>query len=268
MKKILMNSQHLIEVIGSGTNTFGKEGGQYRGDINGDTTELKAAIEAGYRHFDTAISYRNEAVVAKAIKESGISREEFFITSKIPPDEQVITDNIAIEKHIQDSLTALEMDYIDLYLIHHPASDEDNLRVWKVLEEYHQKGVLKSIGVSNFNQDQLTYITKHADIPIAVNQIQSHPGLWQDDLIEFCQSRGIVVEAWGPLSGVSAEAKAQLADIGQKYQKTWVQVILNYQVNRDVVVIPKSHNAQRQIDNLNVLDFELTLQETETIKSL
>ncbi len=268
MKQVLLSSQHYIDLIGSGTNTFGKEGGQYMAEINMDTSELNTAIEAGYRHFDTAVSYRNESVVGKAIKESGIGRDEFFITSKIPTKPNYVESTETIQKTIDESLKNLGTNYIDLYLIHHPTDNETNLKVWKVLEKNHEAGHLKSIGVSNFDQTQLEYIMDHTKVPIAVNQIESHPGKWQDELITFCQNQGIVVEAWGPLTRVSDEAKTKLTEIGANYQKTWAQVILNYQVSRQVVVIPKSHNAQRQKDNLDVFDFQLALEERELIRTL
>ncbi|HHX07776.1 MAG TPA: aldo/keto reductase [Erysipelothrix sp.] len=268
MKQVLLNSQHYIDLIGSGTNTFGKEGGQYMAEITMDTTELNTAIKAGYRHFDTAVSYRNESVIGKAIQESGIARDEFFITSKIPTKPNYVESTETIQETIDESLKSLGTKYIDLYLIHHPADNETNLKVWKVLEKNHEAGLLKTIGVSNFNQDQLQYIMDHSKVPIAVNQIESHPGKWQEELIAFCQNHDIVVEAWGPLTRVSDEAKAILNDIGSNYHKTWAQVILNYQVSRQVVVIPKSHNAQRQKDNLNVFDFQLTPEERERIQTL
>lgn len=269
MKHITLNTGVKIPMIGSGTNTFGKVNREYMGEINGDTKELLDAISLGYRHFDTAIAYRNEKVVGSALKESGIGRNEFFITSKIPGSEQYYTSEAAIRHGIESSLQELDTDYIDLYLIHHPWNDlEGILSVWRVLEEYVDKGILKAIGVSNFEARELTYLGEHARIQPAVNQIESHPGKWNAELIDLSFKLNSIPEAWGPLTRVEDEAKAALSEIGAKYNKTWAQVILRYQVEQGIIVIPKSHNRERQAENLEVFDFELTLEEKERIGQL
>ncbi|AMC93738.1 aldo/keto reductase [Erysipelothrix larvae] len=269
MKNITLNTGVTIPVIGSGTNTFGKVDRDYMGAINDDTSEIEAAIKAGYRHFDTAISYRNESVVALGIERSGLNRSEFFITSKIPGKEAYYETQEAVHKGVKQSLEALNTDYIDLYLIHHPWDDmEGMLQMWAVLESYVDLGVLKSIGVSNFTQEQLTTLIQRARIKPAVNQIESHPGKWNGELTAFCLEHGIGVEAWGPLSRTSQESKDALEAIGQKYHKTWAQVALRYQIQRGVIVIPKSHNALRQALNLELFDFELSPQEMNAIATL
>lgn len=269
MNTIRLNTGIEIPVVGSGTNTFGKANNQYMGEINFDTTELKDAIALGYRHFDTAVGYRNEAVVGRAIKESGIGREEFFITSKIPGTEDYYADDEAVAAGVEGSLKALDTPYIDLYLIHHPWEDlEGILRVWRVLEKYVQAGKLKAIGVSNFGQRELDYLAEHAKLQPAVNQIESHPGLWNAPLIADCHKRGIVPVAWGPLTRVSKEAKEALEAIGARHAKTWAQVILRYQIEQGVVVIPKSHNRLRQAQNLELFDFELTQEERQAIAAM
>lgn len=269
METIKLHAGSLIPIIGSGTNTFGKENRDYRGEINYDTTELKAAIVAGYRHFDTAISYRNEGVLGKAVEESGIAREEFFITSKIPGREEYYKDRQAVVDGIESSLKELRTDYIDLYLIHHPWDDLDGiLMVWQVLEEYAEKGILKEIGVSNFSQEQIDFLLKEAKMPPAVNQIQSNPTEWNHELIDYLLSVNVVPEAWGPLSHIDDQAKASLTEIGDKYGKSWAQVLLKFQIDRAVVVIPKSHNTERQKANLELFDFELTSEDKKTIYNL
>lgn len=268
MKFVTLNTGVKLPVVGSGTNTFGKAGHEYMGEINGDTTELLEAIEGGYRHFDTAISYRNETVVGKALKESGKAREEFFVTSKIPGEAEYTKNAAAVKKGVQSSLEALDTDYIDLYLIHHPWNDLDEiLEVWKVLEDYVDQGVLKAIGVSNFQEPELKFLVEHARIKPAVNQIESHPGKWQDELINFSVAHKVVPEAWSPLK-VTDAAQHVLSEIGKKYGKTWAQVLLNYQINRGVVVIPKSHHKDRQQQNFEVFDFELTDEENRQIAAL
>lgn len=269
MKYIELNTGINIPVIGSGTNTFGKSGGQYMGEINGDTTELADAIALGYRHFDTAVGYRNESVIGRAVKESGIKREDFFITSKIPGTEEYSADERATRAGVEASLKALDMDYIDLYLIHHPWDDLPGMmRMWRALENYVDQGVLKAIGVSNFGEDALNYFEKNARVKPAVNQIESHPGKWNTEMIAACLKLNIVPEAWGPLTRVSDEAKSALSEIGSRYGKTWAQVILRYQIEQGIVVIPKSHNRERQAQNLDIFDFELTDAQRQTISKL
>lgn len=269
METIELNTGIQIPVIGSGTNTFGKENREYQGAINDDTTELLTAIKLGYRHFDTAISYRNEAVVGKAIKESGIDRSEFFLTSKIPGKPEHTQDAAAVKASVEASLAALQTESIDLYLIHHPW---DNLAeiaaVWAVLEAYVDKGVLKAIGVSNFQEEELSYLLANSRIKPAVNQIESHPGKWNDAIIAYSLANQVVPEAWGPLSRISEAARETLTQIGEAYQKTWSQVVLRYQIERGAIVIPKSHSEKHQAENLALFDFALTAEEKAVIKEL
>ena len=269
MKTLLMNNGLSIPVIGSGTNTFGKEGNAYMGAINNDTTEIENGIALGYTLWDTAISYRNESVLGLAIKRSGISRDQLFITSKIPGQIEYTKTDELVEEAVLSSLKALDTDYIDLYLIHRPwENQEDIVRVWNVLEKQVDLGRIKTLGVSNFNSVQLDYLLKQSRIKPAVNQIESHPGFWEDDLIDFCQKNGVIPEAWGPITRVSDEAKATLTEIGESYGKTWVQIVLRYQIERDVIVIPKSKDKTRQAQNLDVFDFSLTDADKALIKTL
>ncbi|MFT4186030.1 MAG: aldo/keto reductase [Micrococcaceae bacterium] len=269
MEFVVLNTGIKMPMIGSGTGTFGKENRDYMGKINDDTTEILDAISLGYRLFDTAIMYRNESVLGKALKESGIDRGEFFITSKIPGTEEFYADEASVRKGVESSLKALDTDYIDLYLIHHPWDDLAGiLKVWKILEEYVDNGTLKAIGVSNFKEQELTYLTENARIKPAVNQVESHPGNWNAELIATSLKLEIVPEAWGPLTRVSEATKNVLNEIGKKYDKTWAQVILRYQIEQGVVVIPKSHNKERQAQNLEIFDFSLTDTEKERIANL
>jgi diketogulonate reductase-like aldo/keto reductase len=269
MKFVTLNTGIQLPIIGSGTNTFGKVDRAYMGEINGDTTELQEAIALGYRHFDTAIAYRNEAVVGQAIKESGLERSEFFITSKLPGMKEYTADKAAVQKGVEASLQALDTTYIDLYLVHHPWENlEEIVSVWQVLEEYVEQGVLKAIGVSNFEEKELSYLLEHSRIKPAVNQVESHPGKWNDAIIAYSLDNGVIPEAWGPLTRVSQEAQAALTEIGTHYDKTWAQIILRYQIERGVIVIPKSHNKKRQALNLELFDFSLTGSEKATIQAL
>lgn len=269
MEFVTLNTGIQLPIIGSGTNTFGKVDRAYMGAINGDTTELQEAIALGYRHFDTAIAYRNEAVVGQAIKESSLERSEFFITSKLPGTKEYTADKAAVQKGVEASLQALDTTYIDLYLVHHPWENlEEIVSVWRVLEEYVEEGVLKAIGVSNFEEKELSYLLEHSRIKPAVNQVESHPGKWNDAIIAYSLDNGVIPEAWGPLTRVSEEAQAALTEIGTHYDKTWAQIILRYQIERGVIVIPKSHNNKRQALNLELFDFSLTESEKATIQTL
>ena len=266
MRYFKMNNGIEVPVIGIGTNSFGKEGNVFDGAINNDTKELVSAIENGYRLIDTAIAYRNEAVIGKAVSESAVARKEFFITSKIPAKEAYAATDELVKESVEFSLDNLGAGYMDLYLIHQPLeTNEDNLRVWRVLEEYVDMGKILSIGVSNFKNDQLAYLLEHARIKPVMNQIESHPDNWQDEIIEFCLANDVIPEAWGPLKRIGEESMKKLEEIGAKHEKSWAQVILNYQINRGVLVIPKSHNATRQKENLDVFDFELSEEEKEIL---
>ncbi len=255
MEHFTLNNGIKIPKVGIGTNTFGKIDHNFSAPINMETKELLDAFSNGYRLIDTAIMYRNEMVIGKALKETNIPRELFMITSKISARVEYIRDDNTIEGWLNNSLMHIGS-YIDLYLIHHPSEqNEENLRLWKVLESYYLKGHFKAIGVSNFNIQQLSYLIKHATIKPMVNQIESNPANWNHELIKFCLNNDILPEAWGPLDPVPN--KEVLSKIGMKYQKSWAQVLLRYQIERGVVVIPKSHNKDRQLENISIFDFKL-----------
>jgi len=269
MRYLAMNNGLKIPVLGTGTNTFGKENNDFYGTITYDTKELRSAIELGYRLIDTAIYYRNEAVIGKAVKESGIDRQDFFITSKIPQDKAYSGTDDLVRHHVKQSLEAIDLGYIDLYLIHFPLeSDEENIRVWRILESYVDQGRIKSIGVSNFNEDQLSYLIKHARIKPVLNQFQSYPGKHQQALIDFCKAHDIIPEAYQSLAKLDPETKERLIGLAKPYQKTWSQIILNYQINEGLVVIPKSHSREHQSENIDVFGFELTKQDKDLIRQM
>lgn len=269
MKYITMNNGLSIPVLGTGTNTFGKENNDFYGKITYDTKELSSAILLGYRLIDTAIFYRNEAVIGKAVKESNIDRSEFFVTSKIPAEKEFTETNELVTSHIEQSLKELDIDYIDLYLIHFPLeTNEDNLRVWRILETFVDSGHIKSIGVSNFNKNQLSYLIKNARIKPVLNQFQSYPGKHQQSLIDFCKVNGIIPEAYQSLAKLNAETKDSLIKIAKSYNKSWSQIILNYQINEGIVVIPKSHSKEHQFENIDVFNFKLAIKDIEMIKEI
>ena len=262
MENIRLANGVEIPAIGSGTNSFAKVDGKY----DGHTDEVVSAIKAGYRFFDTAESYGNEEAVGNGIIESGIGRENIFISTKMrtrimgqegdpswKPEDAVA----AIER----SLAKLKTDYIDLYLIHmHWGNDEEVAAIWKVFEEYYEKGVLKAIGVSNFTIENLEYLLAHCNIKPMVNQVKIAPGKANTELVEFCRANGIVPMAWGPLK--FDEDKTELEKIAAKYGKNWAQVVLRRNFQKGIVSIPKSHSFEHQKENLDIFDFELTEEET------
>lgn len=268
MKYFTLNNAVKIPIVGSGTNTYGKEGNQYTGALRGDTQEVDWAIENGYRHFDTAGVYYNEEVLGAGLKKSTLPREEFFITSKLNPSEGFKGADW-IHAEIEKSLEKLQTDYIDLFLIHSPWDQPaEILETWTILEDYYHRGVFKSIGVSNFKKEHLDLILEKGNIKPVVNQIKSHVGIWNEALIAYHRHNDIATVAWSPLGGIDENAKQVLEEIGNQYGKTYAQVVLRYQIERNIIVIPKSHNKDRQAQSLAIFDFELTASDHERIASL
>ena len=223
------------------------------------------ALEVGYRHIDTAQSYFNEEEVGSAIKKSGIPRKDIFITTKI------WIDNYGYEnckKSIENSLKKLQTDYIDLVLLHQPFSDYYG--AWKALEEYYEKGVIKAIGVSNFYPDRLVDICQFARIKPMVNQIETNPFNAQKEAHKWLKKYNVAHEAWAPL-GEKRNGLFEndtLIKIAKNHNKSVAQVILRWELQNDVIVIPKSTHKERMIENFNILDFELTKEEMQEIDSL
>lgn len=268
MKHIKLNDEVEIPIIGSGTNTFGKEDNKYSGALRGDTEEVDWAIENGYRHFDSAQLYNNEEVVGEGLAKSSVPREDFFITTKLNTMDGYKGADWA-HAEIEKSLEKLQTDYFDSFLIHFPSDNHDEIvEAWGILEDYYERGVFKSIGVSNFEQEHIDLILDRGKVRPVVNQIKSSPGKWNDELIGHNHQNGIATVAWGPLGGIEGEAKQVLEEIGAQYRKTAAQIVLRYQIEREVVVIPKSHNKDRQAQSLDIFDFELTAEDHERISVL
>lgn len=268
MKERTLNNGIAIPIVGSGTNTYGKEGNQYRGALRGDTQEIDWAIENGYRHFDCAQAYNNEEVVGEGIRKSSVLREDFFITTKLNTFEGFGGADWA-RAEIDKSLEKLQTDYMDLFLLHAPwEQDAEMLEAWRILEDYYNRGVFKSIGVSNFKKEHLDLLLEKGNVLPAVNQIKSQVGHWNDDLIAYDKMHGIATVAWSPLGGIDEKARKVLDEIGQPYGKTYAQIVLRYQIEQDVIVIPKSHNKERQAQSLDIFDFELTASDRGRIAEL
>ncbi|TVX92285.1 aldo/keto reductase [Paenibacillus agilis] len=228
---------------------------------------VKTALQIGYRHIDTAAVYKNEAGVGKAIKESGVPREEIFLTTKVWNADQGYEATL---KAFDDSLNKLGTDYVDLYLVHWPTPERDlYLETYKALEKLLEEGRVRAIGVSNFHIHHLERLMENTSIVPVVNQVECHPRLAQNELRQFCNKHNIVLEAWSPLmqGGEILEDRAVMA-IGANHGKTGAQVVIRWHLQKGNIVIPKSVTASRIRENFNVFDFELTAEEMLLIDQL
>ncbi|YCA43870.1 aldo/keto reductase [Bacillus sp. JZ8] len=225
---------------------------------------VKAALRNGYISIDTAAIYGNEEGVGKAIKESGIPREELFITTKLWNSEQGYEKTL---KAFETSMEKLGLDYLDLYLIHWPGKDKYK-DTWKAFEKLYKDGKIRAIGVSNFQVHHLEDLMSEAEVKPMVNQVEFHPHLTQKELLAFCKEQGIALEAWSPLKQGQLLDEPLLKEIAEKYNKSVAQVILRWDLQHGVITIPKSTKEHRIIENADVFDFELSQQEVEKIDSL
>jgi 2,5-diketo-D-gluconate reductase A len=223
------------------------------------------AIETGYRLIDTAQSYMNEEAVGTAVKASGVAREELFITTKLWIQSN---GREGTKKAFENSLKKLQLDYLDLYLIHQPFGDVYG--EWRAMEELYKEGKVRAIGVSNFHPDRLIDLIIHNEIVPVVNQVETHPFHQQNEAQQFMTDNHVQIESWGPF----AEGKNNifhnelLQSIGDKYDKSIAQVILRWLTQRGVVAIPKSVRKERMEENFNSLDFDLNIEDMEAIKTL
>jgi len=223
------------------------------------------AINTGYRLIDTAASYGNEEAVGRAIKSSGVKRDELFITTKVWIQSNGYDGTM---QAFENSLKRLQLDYLDLYLMHQPFGDVYG--EWRAMQDLYKEGRVKAIGVSNFHPDRLIDLIIHNEIVPAVNQIETHPFHQQIETQKFLQENNVQIESWGPF----AEGKNNifhnelLLSIGKKYNKSIAQVILRWLTQRGVVAIPKSVRKERMEENFNSLDFELSAEDMEAIRAL
>ncbi|WP_288519047.1 aldo/keto reductase [uncultured Brachyspira sp.] len=223
------------------------------------------ALETGYRLIDTAAAYFNEKAVGDAIKESGINRKELFITTKL------WINNAGYEnakKGFEVSMEKLQLDYLDLYLIHQPFGDYYGS--WRAMEELYENKKVRAIGVCNFYPDRLMDLAEHNKIKPAINQIETHPFFQREYDNEIMKNYGTQIESWGPFAEGRGDMFTNpiLSEIGKKYNKSTAQVILRWLIQRNVVVIPKSVHKERMIENFNIFDFELSADDMDKIKSM
>lgn len=231
------------------------------------TESVKAALDAGYRLIDTAMIYGNEQGVGEALAKSGVPRNELFITTKVWNADQGYDNTL---KAFDTSLAKLDLDYVDLYLVHWPTPEYDEyIETYKALEKLYQDGRTRAIGVCNFDIEHLERLINECDIIPAVNQVECHPYLQQKELKDFCNKHGIVLEAYSPLmNGTKVLEDPVIKDIANQYNKTAAQVILRWHLQSDVIVIPKTVTPARMKENLDILDFELTESDMRKIAEL
>lgn len=228
---------------------------------------VKTALETGYRLIDTAAIYQNEAGVGEAIKESGVKREDIFLTTKVWNSEQGYDATL---KAFDESLHKLGTDYLDLYLIHWPVPSRDlYVDTYKALEKLYADGRVRSIGVSNFHISHLERLAQECSVKPVVNQVECHPRLAQNELREYCQRHDIYLEAWSPLmQGGDILQNEKIAAIAAEHGKTPAQVVIRWHLQHGHVVIPKSITPSRIRENFNVFDFELSSTELSSIDAL
>lgn len=257
MKNVTLNNGVEMPILGFGVYQMN--------DLKECERSVLDALEIGYRSIDTAAAYHNEEAVGKAIKNSGVPREELFITTKLWIQDAGYEK---AKKAFETSLKKLGLDYLDLYLIHQPFNDVYGS--WRAMEELYKEGKIRAIGVSNFRPDRLMDFILYNEIVPAVNQIETHPYFQQIDNQKFLKENNVQHESWSPLGmgKLNVFDDKLLLAIGAKHNKSVAQVVLRWLIQRDIVVIPKSVHKNRIEENFNVFDFTLTEQEMEQIKTL
>ena len=258
MEYQVLNNGVKIPVIGLGVFRMDDEKEAYN--------SVRKAIDLGYRHIDTAMIYENEEPVGKAIRESGVNREDIFVTTKLWNEDIA---NGKEQKALETSLKKLGLDYIDLYLIHWPIKDK-YISVWNEMEKLAATDKVRAVGVSNYLEKHLKGILDLKSLVPAVNQVELHPYLSQKGIVEYCAQHNIKIESWSPLCAKKNNLLDELIlkDLGDKYGKSPAQIILRWNVERGLIVIPKSSNPGRQAENLDVFDFKLSPEDMMLINSL
>ena len=257
MEKVILNDGISIPAVGFGVFMVPPDGSTYQA--------VSEALKAGYRHIDTATAYFNEAEVGRAVRDSGIPREEIFVTSKLWPQDYGYEH---AKWGIEESLRKLDIGYIDLYLLHQPYGDVAG--AWKALEEYKAKGLLRSIGVSNMSPKLYReFVPQFASKP-SVNQVECNPTFLQKELQEVMKADGVKIEAWFPLGHGNKTLLENpiITRLAEKYGKNAGQIILRFEVQEGFIVLPKSTNPERIKGNIDIFDFALTAEEMKEIETL
>lgn len=257
MEKILLNDGNKIPAIGFGVFRIPNDGSTYKAVLE--------ALKAGYRHIDTAVAYFNEQEVGKAIADSGIDRKDIFVTSKLWLQDYGYD---AAKKGLETSLKKLGLDYIDLYLLHQPYGDVAG--AWKALEDGKAEGKIKSIGVSNMTPKIWNSFVPDFKTMPAVNQVEFNPYFQQQELRKLLDPKDVKIEAWGPLGQGNSDLFAEpvINKLAEKYHKDAGQIILRFENQEGIIVLPKSTHKARIASNLNIFDFELTNEELAQLRGL
>lgn len=246
--------------------------GTYKAAEGNNESIIKTAIEAGYRYFDTASFYDTEETLGRAIHESGIPREEFFLTSKAWKTEMGYEE---VKKTFAQTLEKLGTDYLDMYLIHWPLPNPEykdwkelDVETWRGLEELYKAGKVKAIGVSNFLLHHLENLIQNCEIMPMADQIEFHPGFTQEATVRYCQEKGIYVQAWSPLGRKRVLEHPLLVGLAEKYNKSAAQICLRYEIQRQVIPLPKASTKERMVQNYQVFDFEIEKEDMYRIDSM
>jgi diketogulonate reductase-like aldo/keto reductase len=256
-KQVKLNNGISMPSIGFGT---------WQIEEGAETTQAVAeALEAGYRLIDTAKLYGNEKSVGQAIRNSGIAREEIFVTTKLWNSDQGYESAL---QAFDDSLQRLGLDYIDLYLIHWPGG-HDRHRSWQALEEVYESGRAKAVGVSNYAIEHLKQLSKMSDLVPAVNQVEFHPFIYyqQKELLKYCHQSNIMVEAYSPLAR-GRQDHPDIVKVANKHKKAPAQIMLRWALQHDTVPIPKSTHKNRMKENLEIFDFEIDAEDMKQLDSI
>lgn len=263
MKVYRLNNGMKIPAVGFGT--YKSTAGEQKG-------VLERAVKEGYRYFDTASFYGNEEELGRALRESGIPRGEFFLTTKVWKTELGYEET---KEACRASMDRLRTDYLDGYLIHWPKqSPEDTAwkeRVWdtwRAMEELLEEGKLRFIGISNFLAHHLEVLSEKARVCPAVDQIEFHPGYMQRETVDFCRERGILVQAWSPIGRARVLKEPLITALAEKYGRSGAQICLRFALQTGVMPLPKSSGTERMRENMDVFDFEISREDMETLASM
>lgn len=254
--RVILNNGVEMPLLGLGVYNS-QEGGEVE-------RAIKYAFDAGYRSIDTAALYMNERGVGKAIRESGLPRNEIFLTTKIWNSDQGYRSAF---RAFDESLNKLQTDYVDLYLIHWPKG-ELSVETWEAMQELYEQGRVRAIGVSNFLVHHLQQLLTHARIKPMINQFEFHPELVQPELLQYCRENNIQPEAWSPLMLGRVKKIPLLQELAKKYGKSPFQIVLRWDIQKRVVTIPKSSNPERIRENADIFNFELTAEDIDRIDGL
>ncbi len=256
MKTVILNDGNKIPEVGFGT---------YKSTDNSGYEVILNAIRAGYRSLDTAQLYDNEEEVGRAVKESGLPREEFFLTSKL---NRNLLGYDSAKAELEKTLKRLGTDYLDMYLLHWPRADykkagfddwkQLDLESWRALEEMQKEGKIRSIGVSNFLPHHLDNLLAHASVVPAVNQLELHPGYMQSVACRYCKEHGIALEAWSPIGRGRLKENVILCEMAEKYQVSIPHLCLVYLHQKGIIILPKSSNYERMKENMILDDIEIS----------